>query len=105
LSYLIVLTTVPNQKEAKSLSGLLLRKRLTACVQISSAVKSYYWWKGKIEKSREFQLWIKTASSKFPQLLKTLKKHHSYDVPEVLAFPVSKGNPDYFAWLAGELKT
>ena len=26
---------------------------------------------------------------------------HSYDVPEVLALPVTAGSEDYLAWLAG----
>lgn len=102
MAALIVLTAVPNLKEARQLSALLLKKKLAACVQISSPVESHYRWKGKNVKSREWQLWIKTRASLYSKVEKNLRENHSYDVPEILAIPVSKGNRSYLDWLQAE---
>ena len=31
-----------------------------------------------------------------------IRQVHSYDVPEILAVPVTAGNPAYLDWLRGE---
>ena len=45
--YCIVLTTCPNEKEAKALALKLIKEKLAACVQLSP-ITSYYTWKGNI---------------------------------------------------------
>jgi periplasmic divalent cation tolerance protein len=103
-SYLLVLSTASSSKEADKLAGILLDKRLAACVNIVPGVSSHYWWKGKKEIGNEVMMLIKTKAALFGKLEKTLKTYHSYTVPEILAVPVKKGNASYLAWLSAELK-
>ena len=47
---------------------------------------------------------IKTRMEKVPEVIKTVKENHSYDVPEVIALPIVDGNPDYLAWIDEEVE-
>ena len=31
-----------------------------------------------------------------------IRANHHYDVPEIIASPITAGNPDYLAWIAEE---
>jgi periplasmic divalent cation tolerance protein len=104
LSYLLVLSTASSRKEALKLADLILSKRLAACVNISGSIESHYWWKGKKAKGREVQIWIKTRTALYKKLERTLKNHHSYSVPEILAFPIRQGSRDYLSWLGRETR-
>ena len=81
------------------MADVLLKKRLAACINISSEVESHYWWKGKKEKAREVVLFIKTKSTAFSKLEKMLRAHHPYSVPEIIALPIQKGSKPYLAWI------
>lgn len=96
----LVLVTVPNQKHAKTISSALLKEKLAACVS-ALPVFSRYWWKGKIEKTKEFQLFIKT-SAPIEKLKRKIVELHPYEVPEILAFEVKSGLPAYLAWMIKE---
>lgn len=86
------------------MARLLVEERLAACVAVASKVRSYYHWQGKLEESEEWALTVKTRRDLFPALLERIKQAHSYQVPEVLALPVSDGNLDYLDWMERELK-
>jgi periplasmic divalent cation tolerance protein len=95
----LVLVTAPDLKTARKLAQAVLGKRLAACVNIIPKLESHYWWQGKLEKSAEVLLLIKTTKSKLPALEKTVLANHPYDTPEFIATPLSHGNERYGAWL------
>jgi periplasmic divalent cation tolerance protein len=99
----VVFSTCGSAEEAETLARQLLEARLAACVTVLTQAQSYYWWKGKIEHSAECILMIKTSRELFGQLRLKLEASHSYQVPEVLALPVTAGSPHYLAWLDSEL--
>src|SRR4051812_42501056 len=101
---LLVFVTAPSRKEAESLARVLVREKLAACVSIVPKIYSSYWWQGKIEKSAESLLIIKTLSGKFPALSRRIRSVHSYAVPEILAMPVVKGNAEYLHWMKKSLR-
>ena len=78
------MTTVPDEEEGQKLARQLVMARLAACVTISAASNSYYWWQGKISEEKEYILFIKTQDSLFPELEKKLLQIHPYDVPEII---------------------
>lgn len=78
----------------------LLRGRLAACVSQVPGVDSLYWWEGRIESSRERLLVVKTRGSLLPRLIRCVREHHPYRVPEILSWPIRDGNPDYLRWIA-----
>ena len=96
---IVVLITAKDNVEAKMLSDKLLEKKLIACANIIDGVQSHFWWQGKMDQAKETLLVLKTKQSLFKEIVKTVKAHHSYDVPEVIALPMVEGNPDYLRWI------
>lgn len=99
----IVQTTVPSGQEARTLAALILEKRLGACVQFMR-IKSCYHWRGKKESANELLVLIKTRRSLTAKLIDFIKKHHSYEVPEIIVTPVKAANPGYAEWVFQETK-
>lgn len=101
MSVRIAYITTP-LSEAEKIATHLLEKRLCACVNIIDKVQSLYWWEGKIEKTEEVLLMVKTLKDKAEALVEEVKKIHPYEVPEVIFTKVKGGNPDYLNWVKGE---
>lgn len=101
---IVVITTVTNKDEALELGKLLLTKRLIGCAQVSGPVQSLYWWKGKIEQDEEYRLIMKSRAPLWQMLEEEIRLNHPYDIPEILATPVSAVNKDYEEWLLEELR-
>jgi periplasmic divalent cation tolerance protein len=100
---IVVLSTCGSAEEAERLARRLVEERLAACVNVISGARSFYRWKGAIERADEFLLVIKTSQGLFERLRAVLEAEHSYELPEVLALPVAEGSPAYLNWLEGEL--
>lgn len=95
----LVLTTCGSTQEASRLAQQLVEKRLAACVNILPGIRSLYRWKGRAETGREILLFIKTRQEKLSALWQSLRRLHSYEVPEYLVLPVSHGERRYLEWL------
>ena len=96
---LIVLCTCPDQDSAERLANHLIKNRLAACVNITPPVKSVYRWQGEIETADEVMLFIKTGTSSYDELEQTILSLHPYELPEVIAVPVDKGQQNYLGWI------
>jgi periplasmic divalent cation tolerance protein len=100
----IVLVTCGSAAEARKIAQAVVKDRLAACVNILTApVESVYRWKGKVEKSRERLLIIKTSKARLQSLAKEVLRLHSYETPEFIALPVCTGSSKYLAWMAHEV--
>lgn len=97
-----VVVSVPSTRLATRMARELLEKRLCACAQTVGPITSHYQWKGKVERAREWLLVIKTRSTLLDELEAEVVRLHPYDVPEILAVPVSRGHDPYLSWLAQE---
>ena len=100
----LVLSTAASLKEAQKLSNLLLQHRLAACVNLLPSVRSCYRWRGKVTRSREVLMLIKTDRPKLKSIFKFLKLHHSYETPELIALPIQQGEAAYLRWLRENLR-
>jgi periplasmic divalent cation tolerance protein len=69
-------------------------------VQIGPGVKSIYRWQGVVDRSEERLLIIKTRRGLFGALENAIRARHPYEVPQILALPVSDGHAPYLDWLA-----
>jgi periplasmic divalent cation tolerance protein len=103
-TFIQVMTTVDNRQQAEQLASLITSSRLAACAQIAGPIASTYWWKDKLETAEEWQITFKTLQSIYPELEALLKRHHPYEVPEIVAVPVLTGNSAYLDWIAAEVK-
>ncbi len=102
--YIQVLTTVEHKTDAEKIAKSLVEKRLAACVQILGPLTSYYHWQGKLDSANEYLCLIKSRNDLFAGLEAEIISMHPYEVPEILAMPITKGGKDYLNWLAAELK-
>ena len=96
---LMVLTTMPDAASAERLATRLLEAGLAACVNIGPEMLSLYEWEGELQRGREVQLTIKTAATRYAELEEAISRSHPYDVPEILAVPVTNGLPAYLDWV------
>jgi len=101
---IVLFITTADAEEARRIASVLVKKRKAACVNIVPGVSSLFWWQGKVEKADECLLMVKSRASLLNQIVKLVKQHHSYDVPEIIALPIIGGNPDYLEWIGKELK-
>ncbi|MCL0049761.1 divalent-cation tolerance protein CutA [Peptococcaceae bacterium] len=101
--YIQVFTTTEKEEDAKKIAKTIVEERLAACVQILGPITSTYWWKESIETSKEWLLFIKSKKSMYEELEKAIKSIHPYQVPEIIAVPVTAGSKDYLGWLKKEL--
>jgi len=99
MEYIVVFITVPNLEVGEKIGNTLVEEKLAACVNITSEIKSVYFWKGKIEEDKEHLLIIKTRKDKFESLEKRVKEIHPYEVPEIIAMPIVLGSKDYLSWI------
>lgn len=97
--YLLVISTVSSETEGKNIAQKIVEERLAACVTVTSAVQSFYWWEERIANDQEFILFIKTKTSLFQKLEQRIKTLHSYQVPEIIALPIQTGSKEYLDWI------
>lgn len=102
--YIQVSTTVATEEEAGALARMLVEKRLAACVQVIGPLTSHYRWQGKIETTGEYLCLGKSLVALYPEIEAAIKAIHSYEVPELIATPITAGSREYLAWLAAEVK-
>lgn len=96
---IVVYVTVPNREAGKKLSQSIISEKLAACVNIVPGIESVYWWEGKVQSDAEELLIIKTRESLLDALTAHVKANHEYDVPEVIALPITGGNTKYLEWI------
>lgn len=101
---MLVITTLPERATAERIADALVSARVAACVNILSECTSIYRWQGKTERASEIPLLIKTHKDCYARLEETLRDLHPYDVPEIIALPVTAGLPSYLEWVAQETK-
>ncbi len=102
-NYIQAITTTETKTDAQTIARAVVEKRLAACVQIIGPITSTYRWQEKIETAEEWLCIIKSRQDLYPALEETILKIHPYDVPEILAVPVTAGHKDYLKWLDDEL--
>lgn len=95
----VVYITAPNMEEAGRIAEKLVNERLCACVNIIPEIKSVYWWNGAVQNEPETALIAKTRESLVLKVIETVKAMHSYEVPAVVSWPISRGNPDFMSWI------
>jgi periplasmic divalent cation tolerance protein len=101
--FIIIITTVGKQKEAKTIAKQLVTQQLAACVNILPGIQSTYCWKGSICEDEEVMMVIKTKTSHEKQVYQVIKSLHSYDLPELITLPIKNGYQPYLSWLNDSL--
>lgn len=95
----VVLSTFPEVETARRIARQLVHEKLAACANILPGIESIYRWKGGVEESAEVLALFKTAVRQYAAFEAKLKQLHPYEVPEIVALPVSTGLDTYLSWV------
>lgn len=97
----LVLTTECSLEKAQQLATTLLEKSLVACVSFQP-IQSLYRWEGRITRSEEVQMVLKTHWASLERLHETVMDLHSYETPEwIILRGQTRGA--YGAWCVEQL--
>jgi periplasmic divalent cation tolerance protein len=99
---MVVLSTCPDDVTARRLAAGLVEAGFAACVNILPEIRSIYRWQGQTLDEAETLLIAKTTRRVYPELEAWLRKHHPYQVPEVLGLSVQAGASEYLDWVTNE---
>ena len=100
---IVVMTSVGDEEQALLIARELVARRLAACVNVLPGVRSVYRWQGKICRDTEFLLIVKTLESEYPAVEAAIQELHGYELPEILAFKVCRGEPKFLDWIGASL--
>jgi len=101
---LLVLVTAATEKEAVAIAQALVEREEAACVNIVAMVRSIYRWKDRVWNETEQLLVIKTTAPALEDVKRTVKELHSYELPDILALPVTDGDAKAIAWIHTSVK-
>jgi periplasmic divalent cation tolerance protein len=100
--HLMLITTTDSREAADRLAAGVIDARLAACAQIDGPISSVYWWEGKATSEEEWRVLFKTSAERYEELEAHIKAHHDYDVPEIVATPLTRGSAEYLGWVTEE---
>jgi periplasmic divalent cation tolerance protein len=103
-NHIVIFCTVPDRESGGRIGHALVEERLAACVNLVPGLTSIYRWQGAVQQETECLLLIKTTAARFAALAERLKALHPYDVPEIIALPVTNGLPAYLNWITENIK-
>lgn len=99
---LLIFTNLPDRESALALAQALVDAHVAACVNVLGGCTSIYRWQGAIETAAEVPVLIKTRAALYAAVEQAIRARHPYDVPEIVAVPLSHGLPAYLEWVAAE---
>jgi periplasmic divalent cation tolerance protein len=102
--YLQVTTTTDSGPAAERIASELVNRRLAGCVQIVGPIQSVYRWQGAVERAEEWLLLIKTTTERYAAVEAAIRELHSYEVPEIIATPITAGSDGYLTWLRDQTR-
>ena len=96
---LLCYCSCPDAASARALAEAVVGEGLAACVNHLSGVRSTYRWKGELTTDSEELLPIKTTETRFAALKECILALHPYELPELIAVPVTQGHQAYLDWV------
>lgn len=102
---ILIRVTCPSQRVANRIAEKAVEQRLAACGNVEGPLMSTYRWKGVIEQSWEFILWLKAPAQNFDKIETLVKAEHPYDVPAIVALPCSAVTANYMTWVVENTDT
>jgi periplasmic divalent cation tolerance protein len=100
----IVYMTAPNPEEAERIGRILVERGLAACVNVLGSIRSIYRWAGDIQTDTETAFIAKTADALVPALTEAVLELHPYEVPCVVALPITGGSAAFLGWIDEETR-
>ncbi len=101
----VIMVTASSRRECRKIANRLIDEQLAACVNITQPIQSVYRWEGRIERSKEFLMFIKTRRDLFQRIRAEIALIHSYHTPEIICLPIIDGSPNYLQWVSDSIRT
>ncbi|HTT07549.1 MAG TPA: divalent-cation tolerance protein CutA [Gammaproteobacteria bacterium] len=102
--HILIINTCPDKSTAETMAIKLIDMKLAACVNVLPGIRSIYRWQGKRETVDEHLLIIKTQRECYDRVQDTLRAHHPYELPEIIAVPIVEGLTEYLKWMDEQCK-
>src|SRR5260370_37478334 len=100
----VVLTTLGDADEARALVTALVQARLIACGTLLPAATSIYRWEGKVTEETGAVVLLQTDVAKWEALCAALRERRPYEIPELLALPVTRGPERSLSCIRSEVR-
>lgn len=91
----LVYVVFPAKYSLKKTISELLSSRLIVCANVVKGMESHYFWKGKVEKSKETIVIFKVLAGNERLFLTEIKKNHPYEVPFIGVIGLESVNSEY----------
>jgi periplasmic divalent cation tolerance protein len=104
VSAVLILAAYPRRLAAERAAALLVRERLLACATVVPGARGFYMWRGMRHAESSTLLQGKTTRARAEEAVRRLRETHPDELPEILVFDLTGGDPDYLAWVAQEVK-
>ncbi len=101
---IIVFSTYPDERTASKIARKIVESKLAACANITE-IRSLYWWKDKIEDSKEYLTIFKSTSRKAKILKEAIAKSHPYEIPEIVEIKMNSVSDSYLRWMVESVNT
>ena len=95
----VIFCTVPDAATGEQIARHLVEYRLAACVNVIPGITSVYRWKDRVETDNEALLKIKAKTGNYQKVETAIRSQHPYELPEIIAVPVSNGLAGYLDWV------
>lgn len=99
-----VVITADDAEWLAHFTRILVDDRLAACGHLIPAIRSVYRWEGAVQDDPEARVALHTRAALVDEIVARAAADHPYDVPCVIALPLTAGNPDYLAWVREETR-
>ena len=96
---IVIFITAASEEEARHIGATLVEERIIACSSLLSDIQSFFFWQGNFCEENEVLLICKSVENKLDQIVTRVRELHSYDVPEIIALPITGGSKEYLDWL------
>lgn len=101
---IIIFCTTPSPEVSEKIATGLIDQQLAACCNILPEIRSIYRWRDNVESAGEQLLLIKSTEEQFKAIEDFILSVHPYEVPEIIAAPVTQGNANYLKWIYESIK-
>ncbi len=98
----LVYTTYPSLVEAERAGRNLVESGLAACVNILPGMVSIYRWQGKVERTDEVVMIVKTQPALTGKVAEAVKRGQPYEVPAILFLETTGGGKSFVDWIFAE---
>ena len=101
---IIIQISFPESYDCHDICEEIINRKLAACIQQTSSIKSYYTWDNNLCIDNEYLLLLKTSANHFESIETIISNHHPYEVPEIISIDISNMSKQYSDWLITSVK-